>query len=83
MTAMSINDINGGAALIGISMGTMNGAAEGESGPNVHVVLKASSRQRAIQVMRETLQELEASSATARAGDPVFLHFSTYDLMRS
>jgi hypothetical protein len=75
---MTIADIEGGAALIGVSLGTLAGAGPGTSGPNVHVVLKASSRERALEVLKSTYDEVAANTESG----PVLLHFSSADLMR-
>jgi hypothetical protein len=77
-SGMTVEDIEGGAALIGVSLGTLSGADPGTSGPNVHVVLKASSKERALEVLQATCEELRANP---EAG-PVLLHFSSADLMR-
>jgi hypothetical protein len=83
-TTMTVDGISGGAALIGISQGPLATDPSGElSGPNVHVVIKASSRLR----LQEFLQEALDHNASVMANDPktkregVFLHLSTYNLM--
>lgn len=83
-TTMTVEGISGGAALIGISQGPLASDPKGEvSGPNVHVVIKASSRLR----LQEFLKEALAHNAEAMKSSPetktqsVFLHLSTHYLM--
>ena len=81
---MTIDGIQGGAALIGISQGRLEGDKDGtNSGPNVHIVIKASSRLRLREFLIEAMDDNEAVMKRDRAAEreEVYLHISTHHLM--
>jgi hypothetical protein len=83
-TTMTVDGISGGAALIGISQGTLASDPEGKvSGPNVHVVIKASSRLRLKEFLKEALAHNDKvmKSSPETKDQSVFLHLSTHYLM--
>lgn len=84
VSTMTIDGIQGGAALIGISQGPLEGDKEGtNSGPNVHIVIKASSRLRLREFLMEAMDDNEAVMKSDRAAEneEVYLHISTHHLM--
>lgn len=81
-TSMSIDGVDGGAALIGISMSETD---DRDNGRNVHVVLKSSSRNRLTEVLERALADLKGlrTGDVRDNEDPVYLHLSLDYLMKS